>query len=117
MAERGDASGFLAGFVVGALIGIASALLFAPRSGEETRARIRERSIELQHQADELGAEARKRAAGFSAQTKEKAASVQVKVKRAVDEGRSAAGERKEELLIGLEEAAQTTAEQASSPA
>lgn len=117
MAERGEASGFLAGFVVGALIGVASAILFAPRSGEETRAKIRERSIELQHQADELSAEARKRAAGISAQTKEKAASVQAKVKQAVDEGRSVAGERKEELLIGLEETAQTTADEASSPA
>lgn len=37
----------LGGFLVGSVIGVATALLFAPRSGEETRAEIRGRAVEL----------------------------------------------------------------------
>jgi gas vesicle protein len=37
----------LGGFLVGSLIGVATALLFAPRSGEETRAEIRDRAVDL----------------------------------------------------------------------
>jgi len=44
---------FLIGIVLGGLIGAAVALLYAPQSGEETRAAIRERSIELKEQAME----------------------------------------------------------------
>src|SRR6266487_888833 len=37
----------LTGFLVGSVIGVATALLFAPRSGEETRAGIRDKAVEL----------------------------------------------------------------------
>jgi gas vesicle protein len=37
----------IGGFLVGSLIGVATALLFAPRSGEETRAEIRGRAVDL----------------------------------------------------------------------
>jgi gas vesicle protein len=42
---------FLAGFVIGGLVGAAAALILAPQSGEETRAVIRQRGIELRDQA------------------------------------------------------------------
>ncbi|HLO32889.1 MAG TPA: YtxH domain-containing protein [Anaerolineales bacterium] len=35
------------GFLVGSAVGAATALLFAPRSGEETRAEIRDKAVEL----------------------------------------------------------------------
>lgn len=35
------------GFLVGSVIGVATALLFAPRSGEETRSEIRDKAVEL----------------------------------------------------------------------
>ncbi len=41
----------LSGFLVGSVIGAATALLFAPRSGEETRAGIRDKAVELRDQA------------------------------------------------------------------
>jgi gas vesicle protein len=44
--------GFLIGLIVGGLVGAAVALLYAPQSGEETRATIREKSIELKDQAN-----------------------------------------------------------------
>ena len=47
-----EASSFFTGFFVGAMVGGAAALLLAPQSGEETRAQIRERSIELKEQAE-----------------------------------------------------------------
>ena len=37
----------LGGFLVGSVIGVATALLFAPRSGEETRTELRDRAFEL----------------------------------------------------------------------
>jgi gas vesicle protein len=37
----------IGGFLVGSVIGVATALLFAPRSGDETRAEIRDRAIDL----------------------------------------------------------------------
>jgi gas vesicle protein len=43
----------LSGFLVGSVIGAATALLFAPRSGEETRAGIRDKAVELRDQATE----------------------------------------------------------------
>ncbi|HET9911085.1 MAG TPA: YtxH domain-containing protein [Anaerolineales bacterium] len=43
----------LSGFLVGSVIGAATALLFAPRSGEETRTEIRDKAIELRDHATE----------------------------------------------------------------
>jgi gas vesicle protein len=43
----------LTGFLVGSVIGAATALLFAPRSGEETRAEIREKALELRERTTE----------------------------------------------------------------
>ena len=37
----------LGGCLVGSVIGVATALLFAPRSGDETRAEIRDRAVEF----------------------------------------------------------------------
>ncbi len=41
----------VSGFLVGSVIGAATALLFAPRSGEETRTEIRDKAVDLRDQA------------------------------------------------------------------
>jgi gas vesicle protein len=41
-------TGFLAGFIVGGMIGAIVALLLAPQPGAETRAQIRNKSLEFQ---------------------------------------------------------------------
>lgn len=41
----------LSGFLVGSVLGAAAALLFAPQSGEETRAEIRGRAVDLRDRA------------------------------------------------------------------
>jgi gas vesicle protein len=43
----------IGGFLVGSVIGVATALLFAPRSGQETRAEIRDKAIELRDRTTE----------------------------------------------------------------
>lgn len=51
--NNGDFGAFVAGFLIGSLVGAATALLLAPQSGQETRAIIRERGIELRDRAYE----------------------------------------------------------------
>ena len=53
---------FLAGLVLGSLVGAALAMLMAPSSGPETRRQIREKSLELRAQAEQQMEEARKHA-------------------------------------------------------
>jgi gas vesicle protein len=43
----------LGGFLVGSVIGVATALLFAPRSGQETRDEIRGKAVELRDRTSE----------------------------------------------------------------
>lgn len=104
MADKTGSVDFFAGFLVGALVGAAAALLFAPQSGEETRTLIREKGIELKEQADDLGVEARKRAEELQAQAQQKAGDLQAQVKHAVEEGRSAAAVSKQDMLSRMEE-------------
>jgi len=49
------ASDFLAGVLVGSLIGAALGLLFAPEAGEETRERVAEQARKLKEAAVERG--------------------------------------------------------------
>ena len=44
---------FLAGFIIGGLVGAAVALVMAPQSGEETRTQLAERSVEWRNYVDE----------------------------------------------------------------
>ena len=114
MANDGYGIDFVAGFFVGALVGAAAALLFAPQSGDETRTLIRERGIELgqragemsdeaRRRAEELQVQARERAVGLQSQAKERAEELQGKVKQAVEEGKAAAAEKRQELLTQIE--------------
>lgn len=127
MAER-DSSGleFFAGFVVGGLVGAAVALILAPQSGEETRAQLREKGIELKERAgelavearqraEELSVEARKRAEELSVETRKKVeeiiADARVRVEEAIEEGKKAATKRKEDLLAKAKGPAEIEAE------
>jgi gas vesicle protein len=105
---------FFAGFVIGGLVGAAVALILAPQSGEETRAQLREKGIELKtragelavetrQRAEELSEEARKKAEELSADTRKKVeriiADTRVRLEEAIEEGKKAAVGKKEELL------------------
>lgn len=83
MAENngGDTGAFLAGFVIGGLVGAAAALIMAPQSGEETRARIAERGDYLRHTGEERLQDYRLKAEQAAGQAQEQARIV-------LDEGR-----------------------------
>jgi gas vesicle protein len=86
--NSGDLGSFLAGFVIGGLIGAGVALLMAPQSGEETRALITDKSIELRDRASETASEYQAKAGELASQTAE-AYDQQVKrIQAAVDAGK-----------------------------
>ncbi len=57
--ESGGAGGILAAFLVGAVVGAAVALLFAPASGEETREFLGEKAREGRAKASETARQTR----------------------------------------------------------
>lgn len=73
MSERDEFGAFLVGFVVGGLSGAIVALLFAPQSGEETRALIKDKSIELRDKAQMTAEEALARAEQLAADARARA--------------------------------------------
>jgi gas vesicle protein len=73
MSERDDFGVFLIGFVVGGLVGAAVSLMLAPQSGEETRAMIKEKAIELKDKAAETTEEAYARAEAAAAEARARA--------------------------------------------
>lgn len=73
MSEKNDFGAFLVGFIVGGLTGAAVSLLFAPQSGEETRALIKDKAIELRDRAAETYDDARMKAEEAWTDAKEKA--------------------------------------------
>jgi gas vesicle protein len=73
MSERDEFGAFLVGFIVGGLSGAVVALLFAPQSGEETRALIKDKSIELRDKAQITAEEAIARAEAVAADARTRA--------------------------------------------
>lgn len=84
MADRDDFGAFLIGFVVGGLTGAVVSLLFAPQSGEETRAVIREKSIELRDKAAEQAELVASKAEKFAGEAKLRGKEAYESVKKAV---------------------------------
>lgn len=105
MAENnGDLGSFLAGFVIGGLIGAGVALLMAPQSGEETRTLIKDKSIELRDRAYETADDARTKAEQLAQQARDRAAEIQVGGKPVFS--KKEAAETVEEAAAGVQKAA-----------
>ena len=88
---RDSGGGFVAGFILGGLVGAALAVLFAPQSGEETVSMIREKGIELKDRLGEMSPEEMREAVTRGVQV-------------AVEEGKVAATRTKEEMLTKLDQ-------------
>jgi gas vesicle protein len=73
MSDRDEFGAFLVGFIVGGLTGAVVALLFAPQSGEETRALIKDKSIELRDRASQTAEETLARAEAAAAEARARA--------------------------------------------
>ena len=65
-----DIGAFLAGFVIGGLVGAAAALILAPQSGETTRHQIVDRGRELRQVSTERLAEARTKTEDYLNETR-----------------------------------------------
>jgi gas vesicle protein len=85
MADRNDGGEFFAGLVIGALVGAGIALLMAPQSGEETRAQIRDASIEIKDRADTTIAEARAKAEAITADARRRAEEITADARKHAD--------------------------------
>ena len=94
MSDHDDFGAFLIGFVVGGLAGAVAALLLAPQSGEETRALIKDKSIELRDKATDTAGKARIKVDEFTSDAK-------VRGKEFVDSAKS----RGKDLVDGAKKA------------
>lgn len=95
--ERESGGGF-GSFVLGALVGAGLALLFAPKSGEETQEELRERAKQLRSAAETRMRDVQKQ---FEERLDSAREGVQVRVegvKEAVEAGRQAALEARDDL-------------------
>ena len=54
MGDKENSSHFLVGFIVGTVVGVAIGFLYAPKSGKETRALLKEKASELKEKASEM---------------------------------------------------------------
>jgi gas vesicle protein len=114
MADDSRGWEFFTGFLIGGVVGAAVALLLAPQSGEETREAIRERGIELggrareygdtaRHQAEELAMDARARAEEAQKRGRMVLEEQRTRLSHAIEEGKDAAGKKRDELMQKLE--------------
>jgi gas vesicle protein len=86
MGSQSEGRDFLLGFIFGGLVGAVLALLFAPQSGEETRAQIKETGIELQDRAVGFSEEVRRRAEELSAEAQKRAEELTKEISKATEE-------------------------------
>ena len=104
MSERDEFGAFLVGFIVGGLTGAVVALLFAPQSGEETRALIKDKSIELRDKAQVTAEEALARAESLAADARLRAEELTKEVRERATELASEVRERATELASEVRE-------------
>lgn len=99
----GDFGAFLAGFVIGGLVGAAAALVLAPQSGEETRSQLVQKGSDLRERAGAYGNEYREKAENYLHEARDKAqaagSQVQSRVGIVLDEGKSKLASAKERVV------------------
>lgn len=101
--DRGGGSQ-VGSFIMGALVGAGLALLFAPKSGEETQAELKERALKLRDSAEERVREAQRQLEDRLEAARAGVTERLDTVKDAVAAGRQAAVEAREDLERKLEQ-------------
>ena len=103
--KSGEFGAFVAGFLVGGLVGAATALLMAPQSGEETRAIITEKSIELKDAATTAAEDAIARAEAAAAEARAYADDLRVKAEEAIANIQKAQNQAVDEIKEATDDA------------
>ena len=87
MAQENDgmAKGLIVGFIAGSIAGAAIALLYAPKTGKELRADIKEKTSDLMDDAQEYKARAKSTAIDIINEGKQKASSLVDEARRKAD--------------------------------
>jgi gas vesicle protein len=104
MSDRDEFGAFLVGFVVGGLTGAVVALLFAPQSGEETRALIKDKSIELRDKAQVTAEEAYSRAEEAAHEARVRAEQLAVEARARAEQIAGEARTRAEQIAHDVRE-------------
>jgi gas vesicle protein len=86
-----DFTAYLAGFIIGGVVGAVAALLLAPQSGEETRTMIRDKSIELKDKAASSAEQAYEKASATVDDLRKRIDDLAAQMRK--EEGEMAAGE------------------------
>ena len=82
MTEHSDGRSFAIGLALGAVVGVAIALLYAPQTGQETRAMLREKAIQAKETAKEIIEEAEEKAKAIIAEARGKATEIKEAAKK-----------------------------------
>jgi len=98
-----EGGGGIGSFVLGALVGAGLALLFAPKSGEETQEEIKSRALKFKGVAQERVRDAQQNLEGRLSTAREHLQTKVDSVREAVDSGRKAAIDARGELEEKLE--------------
>ncbi len=94
---------FLAGLVLGSLVGAAVAMLMAPASGSDTRRQIREKSVELRAQAEQQMEDARKRAEEMQERSRVVLEEQKARLNQAIEDAKRGAKQAQEDLTAPAE--------------
>ena len=97
--EKFSAGSVVAAFLLGSAVGAGLAILFTPKSGPETRERLRERASYLREQASEAADEIKGKAASFMEKGKEFIGEKKAILESAIDAGKEAMEREKERFV------------------
>jgi gas vesicle protein len=86
MADGDEFGAFLIGFIIGGLTGAAIALIMAPQTGEETRAVLKDRAIELRDKAQETAQTVQEQVGSQADMVRSKASDLANKAKTSADD-------------------------------
>ncbi|MCY7333559.1 MAG: YtxH domain-containing protein [Pseudanabaena sp. CAN_BIN31] len=97
-----DAGKFFGGLIVGTAIGAAVGILFAPRSGKETRQVLKRSAQDLPQLAEDLGSNVQYQADRFTEQAQRTIDEALVRLQEAIATGQEASRKLQEELALSM---------------
>jgi gas vesicle protein len=103
--ERSVLLSVLAGIGLGAIIGAAAGLLFAPKAGSETREDIKKAADELKAKAESVVSELSTSVDELVQKSKTLIETTKSKLQQAIESGKQAMAEKQQELELESEEA------------